>query len=473
MKRHHLGLAMVAGLAMALFAVTTFAPEAAAASVHGFGEFSVAMFIAPMLDGGRSYHRTRGVQSVRADGANATQILNELKTTFEAFKVERDKEIADLKKGMGDVVQTEKVDKINAEITKLQTALDDVNSIVAALRVGGGGGEGRTADQKAHAAAFNQFFRKGVDNGLADLEVKAGLRTTSDPDGGYLVPEEEATTIDRIAGTVSVMRQLASTISISGSVYKKLVGLGGAGSGWVGETAPRPETATPTLAELAFNVMEIYANPAATQTMLDDARVNIAEWLGNEVSITFAEQEGAAFWTGDGVLKPKGVLDYTAVANANYAWGKLGYIASGVAAALTDVTHNGTDALIDLYYSLKAPYRNGASFVMSDAVMGTVRKFKDADGNYIWAPPTSSAEMATVLGKPIYNDDNMQAVGANAFPIAFGNFQRGYLIVDRFGIRVLRDPYTNKPWVHFYTTKRVGGGVQNFEAIKLMKVATS
>jgi HK97 family phage major capsid protein len=417
--------------------------------------------------------RARGLVAVRADASDATKILNELKLTFEAFKAERDKEIADLKKGLGDVVQTEKVDRINAEITSLQKALDDVNSTIAALRVGGAGGESRTAEQRAHASGFDQFFRKGVDAGLRDLEVKAGLRTTSDPDGGYLVPEEQSGTIEELARTASVMRQLATVINISTDTYKKLVNLGGAGYGWVGETQARPETTGPTLAELAFNVMEIYANPAATPTLLDDARVDIAQWLGNEVAQTFADQEGAAFIAGDGVLKPRGILGYDTVANASYTWGKLGYIASGVAAALTDGTHNGTDALIYLYYSLKSTYRNGASWVMSDAVMGTVRKFKDADGNYIWAPPTAAAEMASILGKPVYNDDNMQAVGANAFPIAFGNFARGYLIVDRFGIRVLRDPYTNKPWVHFYTTKRVGGGVQNFEAIKLLKVAAT
>lgn len=419
--------------------------------------------------------RARGLVGIgaRADASDATKILNELKKTFEEFKAERDKEIADLKKGLGDVVQTEKVDRINAEITKLQTSLDEVNSVLAAIRVGGACDANQTAEQKAHAAAFDQFFRKGVDNDLAGLEVKAGLRTTSDPDGGALVPEEQATTIEELARAASVMRQLASVISISTGTYKKLINLGGAGYGWVGETEARPETSTPTLAELAFNVMEIYANPAATQTMLDDARVDIAAWLGNEVAQTFADQEGAAFIAGNGTNKPRGILDYATVANGNYAWGKLGYIPSGVAAALTDGSNNGTDALISLYYALKSTYRNGAAWLMSDAVMGTVRKFKDADGNYIWAPPTSSAEMATVLGKPVYNDDNMQAVGANAFPIAFGNFARGYLIVDRFGIRVLRDPYTNKPWVHFYTTKRVGGGVQNFEAIKLLKVATS
>jgi HK97 family phage major capsid protein len=247
--------------------------------------------------------------------------------------------------------------------------------------------------------------------------------------------------------------------------------MGGAASGWVGEEDSRPETATPTLREIAINTKELYANPAATQTSLDDARIDIAAWLADEVSIEFAEQEGEAFVSGNGVSRPRGILSYEAVANDSYAWGKLGYVPSGAAAAFA--SSNPADRLIDLYYALKSGYRNGASWLMSDAVMATVRKFKDGQGNYLWQPPSGTAEVATILQKPVYSDDNMPALGANAFPVAFGNFQRGYLIADRTGIRVLRDPYTNKPNVMFYTTKRVGGGVVNFEAIKLLKCATS
>lgn len=428
-------------------------------------------FIAPMLDGGASLRRTRGVQSVRADGANATQILNELKQTFETFRAERDKEMADLKKGLGDVVQTEKVDRINAEITKLQAALDEVNSVLAAVRVGGSGKETDPAKAE-HASAFNKWFRKGeraVDD-LRDLEVKASLSTLSDPDGGYVVPEEMSNTIDRVVGTVSAMRGLATVMTISTDTYKKLVNMGGAGYGWVGEKDSRPETGTPTLRELVFNTAELYANPAATQTLLDDARVDIAAWLADEVSITFAEQEGAAFISGSGVNRPRGILAYDTIANASYSWGKLGFIVTGAAAAFA--SSNPADAMISLFYSLKQGYRNGATWLTSDAVMETIRKFKDGQGNYLWAPPSGPANVATILGKPVATDDNMPALGANAFPVAFGNFSRGYLIIDRFGIRVLRDPYTNKPYVHFYTTKRVGGGVQNFEAIKLLKCST-
>ena len=418
--------------------------------------------------------RARGLVSVRANSGNATKILAELQKTFEDFKAERDKELADIKAGMADVVQTDKVDRINAEMDKLTKELDSVNAAIAAMKVGGVGGV-EDPDKAEHAQAFNRFFRRGVDAGLRDLEVKAKLTTQSDPDGGYLVPEEMEAGIDRVLGTVSTIRSLARTISISGQTYKKLVNMGGATSGWVGEEDARTGTDTPTLREIAINTGEIYAQPGATQTSLDDARIDLAAWLADEVSIEFAEQEGAAFANGDGVNKPRGILAYDKVANASYAWGKLGFVVSGKADGFLAATASVSpaDALIDLYYALKSGYRNGAAWLMSDKVMNTVRKFKDAEGAYIWAPPSGAAEVATILGKPVHTDDNMPAVGAGEFPIAFGDFARSYLIVDRIGIRVLRDPFTSKPNVLFYTTKRVGGGIVNFEAMKLLKIAAS
>lgn len=418
-------------------------------------------------------NRIRGVVSARAD-ANPTEIVTQLSKAFEDFKAANDKDIADLKKGREDIVQTEQVDRINAEITALKKDVDAANAKAAAAIVGGAGKD-VDPDKAAHATAFDRFFRKGVDNGLHDLEVKAALRTDSDPDGGYLVPEETEAGIDRVLGTVSVLRGLSRVISISGDTYKKLINVGGAESAWVGEREARPETDTPTLREIAINAHELYANPATTQKALDDSRIDIAAWLADEVAIEFAEAEGAAFVSGSGVNQPRGLLSYTNVANASYSWGNLGYVATGAAAdfATTSTTVAKTDAMIDLYYALKSGYRNNASWLMSDAVMATVRKFKDADGAYLWAPPTAAAGVATILGKPVYNDDNMPAVGAGTFPIAFGDFNRGYLVVDRMGVRVLRDPFTNKPYVHFYTTKRVGGGVVNFEAIKLLKIAAS
>lgn len=415
--------------------------------------------------------RARGLVGVRADASDAKAIFTELRKTFEEFKAEREEELKGIKAKFADVVQTEKVDRINAEVSNLQAALDEVNAKMAALTVGGAGSDADPAKAE-YNNAFNRWFRKGVDNGLGEMAVKASLQTDSDPDGGYVVPEQMESGIDRVLGTVSAMRNIARVVSISTGTYKKLVGQGGAGSGWVGERESRPETDTPTLNELAFPAMELYANPAATQTLLDDASVDIAGWLADEVAIAFAEAEGTAFINGSGVNQPRGLLQYDTIANASWTWGKLGFVASGVAADINDGTHNGIDALIDLVYSIKQGYRQNARFLMNKTLQSKVRKLKDTGSGtelYLWQPSAQVGQPATLLGYPIVDDDNMSDVGANAFPIAFGDFNRGYLIVDRVGIRVLRDPYTNKPYIHFYTTKRVGGGVQNFEAIKLLK----
>lgn len=410
----------------------------------------------------------RGVTSIRADGADPNTILAKLQAAFEAFKVERTKELDAVRK---DVVQTEHVDRINAEVGKLSAELDAINAQLAGLKVGAGGVQSADPARVAHRSAFAGFFRKGIDAGLSDLEVKAQLTSQSDPDGGYLVPVEMETAIGRVLGTVSTFRSVAQVMPIGTSTYTKLVSMGGAGAGWVGEEDARPETSTPTLRGLEFPVAEIYAEPYATQTVLDDSRLDIEAWLASEVSTTFAEMEGAAFIAGNGVKKPRGILAYDTVANASYAWGKIGFTVTGGAGGFAASAP--ADAFIDLYHSLKQGYRGNARFLMSDVTLAAARKLKDGQGNYLWAPPTVAEAPSTILGKPVLTDDNMPSMSAGTFPVAFGDFARAYLILDRVGIRVLRNPYKVNGKVAFYTTKRVGGGVQNFEAIKLLKVAAS
>jgi HK97 family phage major capsid protein len=404
----------------------------------------------------------------RADVSDDPKALvAQLNTAFEEFKATND---AALKAKAEEATVKAKLDALEADITKVTGALEGAQADLAAAKLGGAGGDQLSPEAKEHASVFNTWFRKGdraVDADLRELEVNAKLTTQSDPDGGYLVPEQMESTIDRVLGTVSAIRGMSRVINISGQTYKKLVNQGGANSGWVGEAESRAETSTPTLREIAINAHELYAQPAATQTALDDTVFDVEQWLADEVSVEFAEEEGAAFANGDGVKKPRGILSYPTALNSAYVWGKLGFVKTGAAAAFAATAP--ADALIDLYYALKNGYRNGASFLTSDAVMGTIRKFKDGQDNYLWAPPTGPDMPATILGKPVVTDDNLPALGAGNFPVAFGNFQRGYLIVDRQGVRVLRDPYTSKPNVLFYTTKRVGGGVVNFEAIKLLK----
>lgn len=302
------------------------------------------------------------------------------------------------------------------------------------------------------------------------LEVKAGLSGGA-TSGGYVVPYETERAIERRLMAASPMREIATVRTVAAGVFRKPVSTAGVACGWVAETAARPETDPATLALLEFPSADLYANPAATQALLDDAMVDLDEWLAAEVEDVFAAQETQAFINGDGVNKPKGLLSYPTVADAGQTWGQIGSVASGAAGGFAATSP--ADRLIDLIYAPKAQYRPNGRFVMNRKTVSAVRKFKDADGNYIWQPATRLGETASLLGYPVTEIETMPDVAANSLSIAFGDFQRGYLIVDRAGVRVLRDPYSAKPYVLFYTTKRVGGGVQNFDAIKVMKFAAT
>lgn len=408
---------------------------------------------------------------VRADSSDPSAVLREIQQAFAEYRTNNDQRLAALERGGSDPLATERVETLGNTVLELQASLDQLLQAQAAQRLNGGA-PGASAEAREYAARFDTYFRRG-DGGdqLNALAVRAAMTTTSDPDGGYLVPVQMEEAVGRVLATVSVMRQLAQVQTISAASYKKLMSLGGAGAGWVGETEARSETATPRLVEMEFAPGEIYAKPRASQTLLDDARVDLEAWLAGEVSTSFAEQEGAAFITGNGVKKPRGLLDYDKVANGNYAWGSLGFIISGGSAGFASAAP--WQALQDVIGALKTGYRANATWLGNRLTMSAVMKFKDVEDRPIWQPSLQAGQPATLMGYPAAEDDNMPDVGAGAFPLAFGDFRQGYLIVDRLGVRVLRDPFSAKPFVEFYTTKRVGGGVQNFEAIKLLKIAAS
>ncbi|MBN9041228.1 MAG: capsid protein [Rhizobiales bacterium 62-47] len=393
-----------------------------------------------------------------------------LRHTFEEFKSANDERLGALERKRGDVLIEEKVDRINAALD-LQTKRMDELALRHARPVLEGRGKMVTdAAAREHKSAFDSYVRGGEAGALRTLETKA-MSIGSNPDGGYLVPVELEREIGQRLAAISPIRAISSVREISGSVYKKPFMTAGPATGWVGETDARTQTTSATLDALSFPAMELYAMPAATATLLDDSAVNIDEWIAGEVELTFAVQEGAAFVNGDGSNKPKGFLQYTTVANGSWSWGNLGYIASGAAGAFA--ASNPSDALVDLIYALKAGYRQNGTFVMNRKTQAAIRKFKDTGGAYLWQPPAQAGGRASLMTFPLIEAEDMPDVGANSLSIAFGDFRRGYLIVDRVGVRVLRDPYSAKPYVLFYTTKRVGGGVQDFDAIKLMKFAAS
>ena len=389
----------------------------------------------------------------------------DLMRAFEAFKQANDE--LEEKRG-GDVVLQEKLARIDAAIDAQARRLDEI--ALKAVRPALGAERARNASSLEHKQAFEAYVRSGDASNLRALEMKA-MSVGSNADGGYLVPPEIETEIGQRLTAISPIRAIAGVRTISGNVYKKPFMTAGPAVGWVGETDARAQTGSPTLDELSFPAMELYAMPAATATLLEDSAVNIDQWLAQEVEQVFAAQEGTAFVSGDGNNKPKGFLAYTAVADASWSWGNIGYVASGAAGAFP--ASNPSDVLVDLIYAVKAGYRQNASFVMNRKTQSVIRKFKDSTGHYLWQPPAVAGGKASLLSFPVVEAEDMPDIAANSLSIAFGDFRRGYLVVDRAGVSVLRDPYTAKPYVLFYTTKRVGGGVQDFEAIKLMKFAAS
>ncbi|MCH9806762.1 MAG: phage major capsid protein [Alphaproteobacteria bacterium] len=405
-------------------------------------------------------------------GGSADERLafDELNEAFAAFKDTNDERIAALERRSADALIDDKLERLSQVIDNQQQKLDEL--ALKAVRPPLGSERGTTTQTTAaalqHKSAFHSYVRGGETQALRGLEEKA-LSVGSDPDGGYLVPEETEATVNRALKDISPIRSIAGIRQVSASVYKRPFAITGPETGWVGETAARSQTNSPTLAELSFPTMELYAMPAATQSLLDDSAVNIDEWLAEEVRIAFAEQEGTAFVTGDGVNKPKGFLDYTTVDNASWTWGNVGTVSTGSAGAFP--ASDPSDVLIDLIYAVRSGYRANAHFVLNRSTQAEIRKMKDADGTYLWQPATRPGEASTLMGFPVVESEDMPDVAADSLSVAFGDFRRGYLIVDRVGIRVLRDPYSAKPYVLFYTTKRVGGGIQDFDAIKFLKFA--
>lgn len=403
----------------------------------------------------------RGILAVRAEApSDIKALLGDLQKDWNAYKAtaaEKDKEVA---AKFDDVVTTEKFERINSSVSDLQAAVDQANAKLAAMSMSGGAPGGlRDAE---YSDAFRAHFRKG--------DVQASLNKGTDPEGGYLAPVEWDRTITDKLVEISPMRQIAQVQQISTNGFRKLFNEKGVGSGWVGETAARPETNTPTFGQMTYQTGELYANPAATQQMLDDAEVNLEAWLAGEVDQEFAYQEGIAFVSGNGVNKPAGFLTYvTGASNAGVH--PYGAIPTGVTAtAVGAVT---ADEVIDLIGSIPTIYQAGARFVMNRSTIFSIRKLKDGQGNFLWQPSFQVGQPQTLVGYPITEMAAMPGMAAGAVPVAFGNFQRGYLIIDRMGVRVLRDPFTNKPFVHFYTTKRVGGGLLNPEVLRVLKMAAA
>ena len=356
-------------------------------------------------------------------------------------------------------------DKADADIAALRSDVEDVKTRIDKI--------GRAAARPALAvtaepATDTTDFVDGYLRTGSTAEIKS-ISGIVPADGGYAVPRQIDAMIARALVAVSPIRSIAQVVQTGSAGYRKLVSTGGTASGWVSEAAGRPETDTPNFAEIAPPTGELYANPAASQAMLDDAGFDLEAWLAGEIAMEFARAEGAAFVNGSGINQPEGFLNapVSTLIDGSRAFGTMQYIGSGDA----DGFDANPDAkMIDLVHTLKSGHRQGASFVMNSATLAEVRKLKTADGAFLWQPGLVEGQPDRLLGYPVVEAEDMPDIAPGSFPIAFGNFRHGYLIAERSATQVLRDPFTNKPFVHFYATKRVGGQVLDSNAIKLLKI---
>lgn len=320
-----------------------------------------------------------------------------------------------------------------------------------------------------HQKAFAAYLRSGEDEGLRDLPFEGkAMSTAVAADGGYLVDPQTSDTIKSALTATASIRAIASVVTVESTSYDVLIDHTEMGSGWANEAANLSETATPQIDRITIPVNELSAMPKISQRLLDDSAFDIEGWLAGRIADKFARSEASAFVNGDGVDKPKGFLDYPTVDEMIWTWGNIGYVVTGTAGAIDD-----GDPIIELVYALGAEYRANATFVMNSKTAGTVRKLKDADGRFLWSDGLSQGEPARLMGYPVLIAEDMPDVAADAMAIAFGDFTNGYTIAERPDVRVLRDPFSAKPHVLFYATKRVGGAVSDFNAIKLLKFGTA
>jgi HK97 family phage major capsid protein len=326
--------------------------------------------------------------------------------------------------------------------------------------------------ESPHKKAFSAYLRSGNDDGLRNLSVEEkALSTAVAADGGYLVDPQTAAEIVGVLRSASSIRAISNVVTVEATAFDVLVDHSDVGAGWASETAARPETGTPLVDRISIPLHELSALPKASQRLLDDSAFDVEGWLAQRIADKFSRAEAQAFLAGDGIDKPTGFLFYPKVDDDLWAWGSIGYVPTG---AMGDfLPSEPADAVVDLVYALGARYRANATFVMNSKTAGAVRKMKDADGRFLWSDGLAAAEPARLMGYPVLIAEDMPDIAPDAFAIAYGDFRSGYTVAERPDLRILRDPFSAKPHVLFYATKRIGGDVSDFAAIKLLKFAAS
>lgn len=389
------------------------------------------------------------------------ELIQKQGENFDAFKKANDERLERIEKGQGTSDLDTTIKAINDELAKLADDHRDLQKRMGRKAVDGE----LTDEQIERKEAMKSFIRTG------EIRQKA-MQTGSDPDGGYLVIPEMDAEIDRIAPTISALYRLARVVNIGSAKYERLVKTSGLAGSWVADGETAGETTNPKYSKVEIEAFTAEIEPWVYNETLQDAMLDLEMDLAEEAGIGFAEMIGAALITGNGVGKPRGIAGYSNVANSAYAWGSVGYIASGKSAAFASVAPG--DKIIDLQHALPAQYRPGAVFLMNNATLAAARQIKDGSGSfYLWQPDPAAGFGGRFLGSPVEVDDNLAALGAGSISMAYGNFQRAYTVVNRTGTSLIRDAITEKGKTKFNFRRRVGGGISNFEALKLMRFATS
>lgn len=366
----------------------------------------------------------------------------------------------------------ETIAEVKAKNKELEARLADVET--KANRPGQPAGNRDDATPfKVEAKKLVTFFETGE-----GLERKDIFATGTGAQGGFALPELISRTIQDQIINVSPIRQIAQVQQIESNDYSQLVGLRGATTTWNAETTTRAVTAEPTMAEVKPAMGELWAYPAISTWAMADLVINAEQWLQVNVSDAFAQAEGAAFVNGTGTNQPAGFLAGPApvvTADAGRAFGTLQYIPSGAAGAFlaASASVSPADVLVSMIYTLRAGYRANARWVMNSNSAGVVRRFKDLEGRFLWQDSLIEGQPPLLLGHPVTIAEDMPDIGANTFPIAFGDFQRGYLVADRAGLRIIRDEITKPGAVRYLISKRVGGRTLDSNAIKLLRMSVS
>ena len=413
------------------------------------------------------------------------QMVEQIGTTFEEYKRTNDAKLEAIKasKATGDMeAKLAKMDGALDSMTEIKSKLESMETKLNRPGVFDTKGDSTSREAAEYKGAFLDWMRNPRDTerqqkvtaAQRQLETKAAdVRTSVNASGGFALPEDIERSIARIGIDVSPIRSLATVRAVGTPDYKELFDVNGAGFEWIGETNTRNQTNTPDLVEVAPTFGMASAKPQATEESLDDLFFNVEEWLTMSAGEAIYAGEGASFVSGNGTNKPTGFLagpTPVTTADSSRAFGTLQYIAGGQAAAMP----TSPDVFFDMIYSLRARYRANATWVTSKAVLAAIRKYKEATTNaYMWQPALAAGQPSSFAGFPIVEAEDMPAVAANAFPLAFGDFREGYLICDRVGMRMTRDEITTPGYVKFYIRKRVGGKIRNSQSIKLLRISTT